>query len=98
MKKTLKRIAPLQLGKVLGAVYGLISLIFLPFLVVFTIIASLASHQGGGASLAPIVGSLVLMIFIPIAYAALGFVFGALGAWVYNIISKWIGGIEVDVE
>jgi len=28
----------------------------------------------------------------------MGFIFGALGAWGYNIIAKWIGGIEVDVE
>ena len=32
-----------------------------------------------------------------IMYAAMGFVLGALGALLYNLIAKWIGGIEVEV-
>jgi hypothetical protein len=35
---------------------------------------------------------------MPVIYAVMGFVFGVLGAWVYNLIAKWIGGIEVEVE
>ena len=37
-------------------------------------------------------------IAAPFLYAAMGFVFGALGASIYNVVAKWIGGIEVEVE
>nr|MBA3273122.1 DUF3566 domain-containing protein [Chthoniobacterales bacterium] len=31
-------------------------------------------------------------------YGIMGFVLGALSAALYNVIAKWIGGIEVEVE
>ena len=37
-------------------------------------------------------------ILAPFLYAAMGFVFGAIGAFIYNLVAKWIGGIEVEVE
>ncbi len=99
MKKTLKRITPLQLGKVAGAVYGLLSLIFVPFFLLFGILSAVFSHDASAPSLVfVLVGTLVAAVVVPVIYAALGFIFGALGAWGYNLISRWVGGIEVDVE
>jgi uncharacterized membrane protein len=40
MIKTLKRVEPIQLGKVLGVLYGLMSLIFVPFFLMFSFIIS----------------------------------------------------------
>ena len=37
-------------------------------------------------------------IFVPVIYAVMGFVSGALGAVIYNLVAKWVGGIEVEVE
>jgi hypothetical protein len=28
----------------------------------------------------------------------LGFVFGVIGSALYNLVARWIGGFEVDVE
>ena len=99
MKKTLKRIAPVQFGKVAGAVYALISLIFVPFFILFAVLSSLFSHEPSAPSPAiMVIGSLIGAIFVPIIYGAMGFIFGALGAWGYNLISTWVGGIEVEVE
>ena len=40
----------------------------------------------------------LLMILFPLMYAAMGFIIGLIGAAVYNLLDKWIGEIEVEVE
>jgi hypothetical protein len=82
MKKRLTYISPLQLGIVLALVYGIISLIAVPFLLLG---AMFGPHGGFGA---------IFVIFIPIIYAVCGFIGGVLSAFVYNIVAKWSGGIE----
>jgi hypothetical protein len=37
-------------------------------------------------------------ILVPLIYAVMGFVSGAIGALIYNLVASWIGGIEVEVE
>ena len=36
------------------------------------------------------------LIGMPIIFAAFGFVFGAIGAFLYNFSARWFGGIETD--
>jgi len=99
MKKTLKRIAPLQFGKVVGAVYGLLSLIFVPFILLFALIGSFVPSEHNSPSPFIAVGiALVMAVILPIFYAVMGFIFGVLGAWGYNLVSGLVGGIEVEVE
>jgi len=50
---------------------------------------------GGGGG---IIAGLLFMIGIPIFYGAIGFVFGAIGALIYNIFAGIVGGIEIEVE
>lgn len=38
------------------------------------------------------------MIGLPIFYGLIGFVFGTIGALVYNIFAGMVGGIEIEVE
>jgi hypothetical protein len=37
------------------------------------------------------------VIFCPIVYGLLGGVAAALGAFIYNLASGWIGGLEIDM-
>ncbi len=37
-------------------------------------------------------------VLMPVIYGVMGFVFGVIGAAIYNLIAGWIGGIEVEVE
>lgn len=76
--------------------YGLI-------IIVFSLIggASAGSQDGmsglmvGGGG---IVMGLLVMIGLPILYACIGFIAGAIGALIYNILSGIVGGIEIEVE
>lgn len=82
MKKRLTYISPLQAGIVQGVILGIISLIAVPFL----LIATLIGHGGLGA---------IFVIFLPIFYAIMGFIMGVITAFVYNVVAKWTGGLEL---
>jgi hypothetical protein len=38
------------------------------------------------------------VIFLPIFYGLLGFVMAAIGAALYNLISQFVGGLELDLQ
>lgn len=94
-KRRLKRIAPLSAGTMLALLHGVMGLIFLPFFA----LAILGASQAPDAQAIPFaaVGA-ALALFAPVAYAAMGFVTGALGAVLYNFFVRWTGGIEFQVE
>lgn len=100
MTKRLKKIEPVQLAKMLGVIYGLMSLVFVPFFLIFSVIASMVPHMGPGPGPLPIMLGIGIgfMIFAPLLYGFIGFITGLIGACVYNLVAQWIGGIEVEVE
>jgi len=102
MKLKLRRIGPLQAGKILGAFYGLFSLLMIPFVLSFMALASMAAQHAGRAGAPPMplmMGMGVgFAVCIPFIYAGLGFVFGALSAWIYNLLAGWFGGFELEFE
>jgi hypothetical protein len=93
--RRIKRIAPLQLGKMMGLVYGLLGLLFLPVFFLFSVIGSQLPGPQRVGMMAMGVG---FALFMPVLYAVMGFVFGIIGAAIYNLIAKWVGGIEVEVD
>jgi|WetSurMetagenome_2_1015567.scaffolds.fasta_scaffold251144_2 hypothetical protein len=38
------------------------------------------------------------ILVFPILYAIIGFIAGAIGALLYNMVSRWVGGIELDLR
>jgi len=99
MKQRIKRIAPVQLGKMLAVIYALLSLIFVPFILMFGAIASTMPKTPGAPPFPAMLGlGMGFMIFMPVIYAIMGFIGGALGALIYNLVAKWLGGIEVEME
>lgn len=102
MNLKLKRIAPLQAGKMLAALYGAISLIMVPFMLAFMAIGGFAARQQGGTNV-PAVPLMLGMgmgfvVLLPLLYAIMGFLGGVIGAWVYNLLAGWIGGLEFEFD
>lgn len=91
-RKQLTRIAPLRAGVVLGVLYGVMALIFVPFLFV----AFLFGSKSGSAS--AFGGGMVFTIFLPIIYGVMGFICGVIAAAVYNAVTKFTGGLEFEVR
>ena len=99
MVRRLKRIEPMSCGKVMAAFYGLMSLLFIPFFLLFALVASLAPNSQNGPPAAMAVGlGLVMAVIMPIMYAGMGFLLGLLSALIYNFVARHLGGIEVEVE
>ena len=77
-------------GLIIGVIYGLIFIIFGA--------AMMAGRDTGGAGAGSLAIGLIMMVAFPIFYAIIGFVFGAIGALVYNVASGFVGGVELELE
>ena len=78
MVRRLKRIEPIKFGMVAGIVYGLISLIFVPFFLLFAGLSTVAAMFGNHSSsqnvaggVAGVVICIIFAIFIPVFYAVI---------------------------
>jgi hypothetical protein len=76
-----------QTAKVVGILYGLMGLIFLPIL----LLASMLSPNGLGYGIG-------FAIALPILYGICGFIFTAIACAIYNWVAGMVGGIEVDLD
>ena len=76
----------------LGALYGLFGVIVAPFL----LLAAFFGGQSGGAPVT--VGGVFLAVLFPVLSAITGFVGGALAAAIYNLVAKWVGGLEFELR
>lgn len=91
----IKSVGILSCAKMLGILYGCMGLLFIPIALIGGL-ASMATQQSNGA-----IGGAAMLAFgiiAPFLYGGMGFVFGALAAWIYNLIAKRLGGIEIQLE
>ncbi|TNE82229.1 MAG: hypothetical protein EP332_01015 [Bacteroidetes bacterium] len=95
--RRIKRFNIYQTAKVAAVVYFIISLIFVvPFF--FLMSSSMRDMPGAQSNAIWSVFAGVGLIFVPILYAGFGFVGTAIFCGIYNLVSGWTGGIEVEVE
>jgi len=87
MRQQIMRLSPVQTAKVMAALYGLMGFIFVPFFYL-AMRLSPGDNQPGAW----------FLIVVPLAYAAFGFVFVAIGCLLYNFVVSFTGGIEADLE
>ena len=82
-------------ARVTGVLYGCMGLLLIP-MVLISVVASAASPQGystlGATAL------ILLSLFAPVIYGLLGFIIGALSAWLYNVTAKHVGGIRLELQ
>ncbi len=90
----IKKFDVFSVSKVFAIIFAIIGLIAGLFFAVFSIAAGAIVDFGGfGASF----GVLGIIIF-PIIYGVMGFVMGAIGALIYNLVAAWIGGVEIEFK
>ena len=93
----IKRIGPLSCAKIAGTLY-----LFLGLVIGGAI--SLIAMAGGfttGAPHIPGMGAIIgvgSIIFFPLMYGCLGFVTALIGAWLYNLMAGFVGGLQIDVQ
>ena len=94
----IKRIDPMAAAKLLGAMYALLGLIFGLFMAMLAVFGMAAG--GGDNVMRGAITGLGSLIALPVIYGILGFIGGAIGALIYNLVAGMVGGIvfEVDVN
>lgn len=97
--KTIKRFEPLSVMKIAAICYAILGLVEGAFVALIFSAAPFAANDSPGFPkfLGPLfgVGSL---IFFPIIFAIIGAIGGGLGAVIYNVSARFVGGIQVEVE
>ena len=102
MKYQIRSLDPMSVGKISGLLQAVVSLVFIPIFITVMLAGMAASARQQQPSPIPsgigIVGiALILMILLPVIYGIIGFVVGALAALVYNVLSRWVGGIVMEL-
>jgi hypothetical protein len=92
---SLRSVDVMSCAKIMGAIYGSLALIFLPFFLLAGFGSLLAGHTSGVSSG---IALICLAILAPIIYGIMGFVMGAFSAWVYNFFARRIGGIRLELK
>lgn len=89
MKKRIKRFSVMQTAKLLGVLYFIgVAVFIIPVALIMMAVGSQDSGPFGGA----------MLLILPFLYGIMGFIFGAIGCLLYNLVASKIGGIEVEIE
>jgi hypothetical protein len=91
----IKSVGVLSVARIMGLIYACMGLIFAPLFLLVGLVGSMAGQQKG--PLAGIFG-VFFALFMPVLYGLMGFIAGAIGALLYNLFAKWVGGFELEME
>jgi hypothetical protein len=86
MMQRIRRFGIGQTAKFLAVLYALVGVVLIPFF----LLAALASPTARGFGMG-------LVILFPILYGLCGLIGGAIGAALYNLVARWVGGLEVEI-
>lgn len=86
MKQQIARLSPHQNGKVFGVMMAAVALIIL---VPFVIIASAFAPTPGQPPW-------YAMLLVPVVYLIFGYLGVAIGCLIYNLLYRFVGGIEYE--
>lgn len=87
-----RKIDVLSAAKIEAIMMGIFGLLIGLF---FALFSTLVGSTNNSTMLGTGLGFLGIII-LPIFYAIFGFIAGAIGAFIYNLASGWVGGIEVE--
>ena len=92
----IKSFGVLQTAKFAAVLYFILFAIFMIPFGLFAMPTRFAGHDARSTS--EIILRILFILFMPVIYALISFVFVAIGCLVYNVIAKHIGGIEIEIE
>jgi hypothetical protein len=93
----IRSVDPLSCAKIAGSLYAILGLIFGALFSLAAMAGAFASGDNDLGAMGAVfgVGAIVLL---PILYGCLGFVTTLLMAWLYNVVSGIVGGVEIQTE
>ena len=82
-----------SVGLIAGILYSVIGAIIDVLVSTKVLSSSTTPGVGYGTALA-----FLAIIAMPVLFAIFGLIVGAIGAFLYNLVAGWVGGIEMDFE
>lgn len=96
MKQELKRVDPLRTANVAALVYGVLMCAFAVMFLPIFLLPGLLGASGQSGLETVFLGFMVVLY--PVLGAVMGWITGLLGAAVYNLVVRWIGGVILEFE
>ena len=90
MRHRITRIGILQTATVAGTIYAALGLLVVPFF--YLVMRNVPAQPN-----VPFPFKGLQILFMPIIYGLVGFAFAALGAFMYNLVAGWVGGVEIEL-
>ena len=90
-----RRLSPLSFAKVSGIVYAILGMIAG---VMFALFSQDGGGRGPGGAFFNAVFGVGALVFMPIAYGVMGFVLSLILAALYNVVARFVGGIEIQTD
>jgi hypothetical protein len=90
----IKSVGVLSVAKIMGMIYGCMGLIFAPMFLLIGLMGSALGQRNSPLAGIFGVGFAVLM---PVFYGVIGFIAGLIGALLYNLFARWVGGFELEL-
>ncbi len=101
-KMVIKRFGVFSAAKIYGTVMAALGLVIgIPLGLIMMVVGAAVMSMGRDGAAGGGVGigmGLFYMIGLPIFYGVIGFIFGAIGALVYNVAAGFLGGLELELE
>ena len=99
----IKSIGPMSLAKIMGLLYAGLGFIFGCLFALFSLLggaAMMAGNQEGSAMGGGFMAGIGLgaVILFPIFYGVMGFIMGLISALLFNVVTKFAGGLELEVQ
>jgi hypothetical protein len=94
----IRRIGVLSVAKVAGLLYGVMGLLFGACIALFSLAGSAVAADEEVPAFVGALFGVGAIVFLPILYGILGFLFVGLLAALYNVVAGMTGGVVVDVE
>jgi hypothetical protein len=93
-----RRVGPLSLAKLMGALYLLVGLLFGAVVSLISIVGgALGPSEEAGGILGALFGTAAILV-LPFFYGALGFLTALIGAALYNAVASIVGGVEIEMQ
>jgi hypothetical protein len=95
-----RRIGPLSLAKMMGAVYCVLGFLIGLLITCISLVVPAFSHMppGRGAGVFGILFGVFAVIALPIFYGLMGFIAGLISGALYNFFARVVGGIRIELE
>jgi len=93
--KTITKFSPHKTALTMACVMALSSLIFLIPMSLALLAAPMTDANGNSVDASLPFGFMVAMPFL---YLIIGYIMTIIGAWLYNFVSKYTGGIQFEIE